>query len=147
MQRLFGCLLALAVIFSTGCANRATATVAPGSDLNQTQQFYVVKLAPDGRGIHELIAARLNTMGYRARAGVSTEPPEGTDVVVTYKDKWMWDITMYMIELTITMRDPKTDFPLASGNSMHTSLTRKSPEEMVEEVLKNIFAKQTTAAR
>jgi hypothetical protein len=50
----------------------------------------------------------------------------------------MWDITMYMIELTIDFRDPKTSFPLATGTSMHTSLTRKSPEEMVEEVLTNI---------
>jgi hypothetical protein len=51
----------------------------------------------------------------------------------------MWDITMYMLELTITMSDAKTDFTLASGNSYHTSLTRKSPEEMVAEVLGNIF--------
>jgi hypothetical protein len=50
----------------------------------------------------------------------------------------MWDITMYMLELTINFRDPKNNFPLASGNSFHTSLTRKSPEEMVDEVLNNI---------
>jgi len=28
--------------------------------------------------------------------------------------------------------------PIATGNSLHTSLTRKSPEEMVDEVLSNI---------
>ena len=54
----------------------------------------------------------------------------------TYKDKWMWDITMYMIELTITFREPGTDYPLAEGNSYHTSLTRKSPEEMVDDKMK-----------
>jgi len=58
---------------------------------------------------------------------------------VTYVDKWMWDITMYLLELTITIRDPQTDYPLANGNSYHTSLTRKSPPEMVDEVLGNIF--------
>lgn len=61
------------------------------------------------------------------------------DAVITYVDKWMWDITMYMIELTIQVRDPKTDFTLAVGNSYHTSLTRKSPTEMVDEVMANIF--------
>lgn len=51
----------------------------------------------------------------------------------------MWDITMYMLELTITLRDPVNNTPLAVGNSLHSSLTRKSPEEMVDEVLTNIF--------
>ena len=63
------------------------------------------------------------------------------DIAVDYADKWMWDITMYMKELTITFRDPKTNVPLGSGNSFHGSLTRKSPKEMVDEVLTNIFNK------
>ncbi|MDP2279487.1 MAG: hypothetical protein Q8K51_14830, partial [Nitrospirota bacterium] len=53
-----------------------------------------------------------------------------------------WDITMFMLELTITLRNPTNNFPMAVGNSYHTSLTRKSPEEMVEEVLTNIFNSQ-----
>ena len=126
--------------------NRATATVSPGSSLDTSKTYYVVKLGPDGRGIHELIAAQLNKMGYKATAGLDYDRPKDADVIVTYKDKWMWDITMYMIELTITMREPQSDFPMASGNSMHTSLTRKSPEEMVADVLGNIFAKQQSAA-
>ena len=66
--------------------------------------------------------------------------PAATDISVTYIDKWMWDITMYMVELTIDFRDPKTNFPLATGNSLHTSLTRKSPDAMVDEVLNNILS-------
>ena len=49
-----------------------------------------------------------------------------------------------MLELTITLRDPETKFPMATGNSYHTSLTRLSPEEMVEEVLGSIFAQQSS---
>jgi hypothetical protein len=57
----------------------------------------------------------------------------------------VWDITLYLLELTVTLRDADNNFPLAVGNSYHTSLTRKSPDEMVEEVMTNIFntAKQT----
>jgi hypothetical protein len=51
----------------------------------------------------------------------------------------MWDMTMYMIELTITIRNPANNYPLATGNSYHTSLSRKSPPEMVDEVMANIF--------
>jgi hypothetical protein len=66
--------------------------------------------------------------------------------IVTYVDRWMWDMTLYLLELTVTLRDATNDFPLAVGNSYHTSLTRLSPEEMVDEVIGNIFkaAKQTT---
>ena len=99
--------------------------------------MHVSKLEADGRGIDALIADKLRTRGYTVTHGA--EKPSNVDAMVTYKDKWMWDITMYMLELTITIRDPKNDFPLASGNSFHTSLTRKSPTEMVDEVVENIF--------
>ena len=48
-------------------------------------------------------------------------------------------MTMYMIELTIVVRNTQSNFPLATGHSLHTSLTRLSPQEMVNEVLTNIF--------
>jgi hypothetical protein len=122
----------------SGCAvNRATATVENPASLNGLKTVHVSKLAADGRGIDGLIADKLRTRGYAVTNG--TEKPSNVDALVTYKDKWMWDITMYMLELTITIRDPQTDFPLATGNSFHTSLTRKSPTEMVDEVIENIF--------
>lgn len=52
-----------------------------------------------------------------------------------------------MLELTVTLRDPVTSFPMAVGNSFHTSLTRKSPDEMVDEMLGNVInAGKPTAA-
>lgn len=127
-----------------GCAaNRATSQVTPGTDLDALNAFYVVKTTSDKRGTNQLISNRLNEMGHHATTGPETSLPDNIDAVVTYQDKWMWDITMYMLELTITFREPGSDFPLAEGNSYHTSLTRKSPEEMVEEVLTNIFSGST----
>ena len=99
------------------------------------------KLGPDGRGINKLISDKLVYMGYKSTTGLGVDIQSNVDIVVDYADKWMWDITMYMKELTITFRDPKTDVPLGSGNSFHGSLTRKSPKEMVDEVLTNIFNK------
>lgn len=131
-------LLLVVIFFSSGCAvNRATATLDPTADLVDIDSIYVTKLALDKRGVNLLIVDKLKSMGYTVSTGDDTPP--SVDVVVTYKDRWMWDITMYMIELTVTIRDSKTNFPLASGNSYHTSLTRKSPEEMVSEVIDNIF--------
>ncbi|MES2262403.1 MAG: hypothetical protein V4724_28095 [Pseudomonadota bacterium] len=124
----------------TGCAvNQASATLTPGADLAQVKSAYVVKLPKDERGINDLISANLEKRGYAVTKGPELNGPYNADVAVTYIDKWMWDITMYMIELTINVRDPKTGFPMAVGKSLHTSLTRKSPPEMVEEVIDNIL--------
>lgn len=141
IKRLLPILAVLGVLwFVSGCAiNKATASLTPGSSLSGVKSFYVVKLPEDKNGVDELIRKRLATMGYSATVGPEKSPPYNADAVVTYVDKWMWDMTMYMIELTVTVRNPSSSFPMATGNSMHTSLSRKSPEEMVEEVLTNIF--------
>lgn len=124
----------------TGCAvNKASATLSPGADLSKVKTAYVVNQPKDQKGIDDLIKTNLEKRGYVVTKGPESTSPYSADVAVTYVDKWMWDITMYMIELTINLRDPKTGFPLAVGNSLHTSLTRKSPPEMVDEVIENIF--------
>ncbi|MDH5515689.1 MAG: hypothetical protein OEY45_11085 [Gammaproteobacteria bacterium] len=127
-------LLSLLVLLH-GCAvNKATATVDQTTDLSALKMFHVKKYSKDTRDTNVLIENKLTEMGFHI-SGTETE----VDAIVTYVDKWWWDITMYMLELTITLRDPGSDFPLATGHSLHTSLTRKSPEGMVDEVLTNIF--------
>ena len=138
LVRISTCVAALVLLLLTGCAvNRATATVDPTANLAGIKTVHVVQLEKDERGVNKLIADRLNTMGFNATTSLTKTAD--TDAIVTYADKWMWDITMYMIELTVVVRDPKNDFALATGNSLHTSLTRKSPVEMVDEVTANIF--------
>lgn len=132
-------LLVAALASMTGCAtNRAGASLMAGADLSKVKSVYVVKAPEDTRGIDELIKANLQKRGYQVSGGPALKPPYQADGVVTYVDKWMWDITMYMLQLTITVRDA-SEFPLANGNSLHTSLTRKSPPEMVDEVVTNIL--------
>jgi hypothetical protein len=124
----------------SGCAvNQATASVTPGTDLKAMKSFYVVKAAEEKRDTNQLIVDFLTKKGYAATTGPELTPPYNADGVVTYIDKWFWDITMYMLELTINVRNPKDNFPVAVGNSLHTSLTRLSPPEMVGEVMSNIY--------
>jgi hypothetical protein len=140
LKRIIGLLSAVVIasVFMTGCAvNRATATVDPSAQLDKLRTVQVKKLEGEDGTVRKLIADNLRARGYAV--ATDGQAQEKVDAVVTYVDKWMWDITMYLLELTITIRDPQTDYPLANGNSYHTSLTRKSPPEMVDEVLGNIF--------
>ena len=143
-------LLFIALLFACGCINRATATLEPGANLSAIKSYYVVHQPKDTHGIHDLIRDRLLKDGLIATSG--PELAQGSykaDSVITYIDRWVWDLTLYLLELTVTLRDATNGFPMAVGNSFHTSLTRKSPEEMVDEVMTNIFnaAKHTTPQR
>jgi hypothetical protein len=135
--------LTIIVVLISGCATSLVSDVDPQTDLSSLQSFYVVNQPADKRSIESMIASELNSMGKKDTAGSDPKPPEQVDAVVTYVDKWMWDITMYLIELRIDIRDPETNYKLATGHSYRTSLARKSPEEMVKEVLGEIFKGQS----
>lgn len=130
------------LLFLSGCVNQSVATLSPGTNLSKAKSFYVVSLPADKRSIDKLICDQLIKMGYAARSGPELPAAQyNADVVVTYGDKWAWDMTMYMLELSITFRDPASGYPLATGKAMHGSLSRRSPQAMVEETLGLIFNK------
>lgn len=125
-------------LFLTGCVNIATAKVEPGANLASIKTMYVKQLPADKRGVNEIVADKFRSKGVKVKTGVD-DPSEPVDALVTYADKWMWDITMYMIELNLAVREPKSQTPIATGYSKHGSLTRLSPKEMVDEVVDNIY--------
>jgi hypothetical protein len=135
-------LLGLALgLFLSGCASMSSQK-APNTDLSTLKSFYVVQLAADERGIDKVIAGQLIAMGFTATNGKADQTPQNVDAIITYQDRWMWDLSMYMMELNIQVRAPKTQMTLASGKSFRPSLQRRSPEEMAKEVLTSIFAQK-----
>lgn len=130
-----------------GCSSVQKGSVLPGNDLSVIKKVYVVHLEKDGRNVNRLIADELVSRGITATTGEASQMPADVDAVITYQDKWMWDMTMYMIQLDIQFRKPVTEVPMATGSSMRTSLARKSPENMVKEVLDQIFAKAGLSVR
>ncbi len=136
-----GACVLVALASTTGCAvNRAEATLMADADLSHVKTIYVVHSDESKHPVDKDLQAAFEKRGYVVTTGPAQKPPYAQDAVVTYVDKWMWDLTMYEIELTATVRSPANEFPLATGHSMHTSLTRKSPAEMADEVVANILA-------
>lgn len=133
-------IIAVLLLFS-GCANRSVVDRHPSFSLETIKTLHIKNSDGGGDELIPVMVRKLNELGYTDVTS-GDEIPATADAVLTYQDKWMWDITMYMMELTITMRDKDSWTALATGNSMHGSLTRKSEEEMVDEVLRNIFTPQ-----
>jgi len=134
-------LVLLLSLFGSGCATMSSNS-APGTDLSKVKRVYVVHLPADKRGINQIIADQLNLLGFQATTGEASSVPSDVDATLTYQDKWMWDITMYMIELNVQLRQPKTEMSLATARSYRPSLQRKSPPEMVKEVVTELFKKK-----
>ena len=130
--------IVLITLLLTACASSNSAR-APDADLHRLKTMYVARLPADERGIEKLIANRLTVLGYQCTSGDAQTPAAPVDAIVTYQDRWMWDITMYMIKLDVQIHDGKTGAILANGEVMRPSLQRKSPEGMVEETLGVVF--------
>jgi hypothetical protein len=127
-----------ALLLLTACATSNSAR-APDVDLHKLKTFYVARVPEDGRGIEKIIAKSLTDRGYQSSSGDTPTPPARVDAVVTYQDRWMWDMTMYMIKLDLQVHDGASGAVLAKSEVMRPSLQRKSPEGMVNEALDLVF--------
>jgi hypothetical protein len=131
-------LIGCAALMLGACATLDSAR-APDANVKSLKSFYVTRAPEDERGIEKIIAARLSAMGYTATSGDAPQSPDRVDAVVTYQDRWMWDITMYMIKLDVQIHDGNSGAVLARAQAVRPSLQRKSPEGMVQEVLAELF--------
>ena len=137
-------MICLSIMFLiTGCSTKLTSNVAPGSTFEEMGKTFVVRFGPDKRELNSIIADKLTLMGYPAVAGEASNIPADVNTLVTYQDNWQWDITNYMIKIKIQFRDGKSRELIIEGVSYRTSLVRKSPEEMIEETLIEMFKKKS----
>jgi hypothetical protein len=131
---------AFLLLLAGGCGYAQQAHfVRPDTSLASSERVYVIQNEADDWEIGAKIVDALASRGIRAGRGSRATVPADTHVVVTYEDHWMWDITMYMLSLKVDFRDAETDALVASGQSYRTSLYRKSPETMVEEVMAGVL--------
>ncbi len=135
-------LIVILLLFGVaGCAmQNLEARSIPGSVLGSQDSYYVVHHEADKRNIDVTIANQLKAMGlHNISSGPEINKPSGTDIVVLYEDRWMWDITNYLLFLKIQFRDANSNLLLARGKSYRTSLARISVDSMVQETLDEIF--------
>ncbi|MGB5964664.1 MAG: hypothetical protein WBG65_03920 [Sulfurimonadaceae bacterium] len=132
----------LLILNITGCSITSNeAKLIPYHDKVSMNKFYVVENSKDKENVASIISKNLQDKGYQATSGNEGSVPNDVDVIVTYEDRWMWDMSMYMIQLNIELRNSKNEFPIVAGETIRTSLSRKTPEEMVAETLIIMFEK------
>ena len=136
-------LLFLLVASGFGCASGAArfAEPLPGSRLFEMQSFYVQHQPDDPRDIHLDIREELRAFGKTVDAGKG--PPTGEyDAVITYVDRYVWDITMFCAQLTVYVRDTRTGFITATGWSWRPSTVRKTPKGHARLIFTEMFGEE-----
>jgi hypothetical protein len=112
---------------------------APGASLRGKRLFYVERHPDEDWGFHQTIADEITMMGYKASAGEPNQGPAGVDAIVTYVDKWHWDVSPYMFSLDLRILDPKTRSLLVKTRNVRPSLVRRNPKQMAQENLRSTF--------
>ncbi len=135
-------LLAAALVVLTGCyVQYVNSRVLPDTVIGPDKTYYVVRHANDARQIDLAVANEMRAMGlHQVSSGLAADMPANTEVVVLYEDRWMWDMTNYLLMLKIQFRDASNNVLIARGQSVRTSLVRKTVEEMVQETLVAVFS-------
>jgi hypothetical protein len=130
--------LLVASAWLVGC----TATSLDGIRLTdvhpQTAVFFVRRHAEDTRNLDQIIAARMIARGISA---TTTAPDAGYDYLVTYIDRWHWDMRMYLIDMRIDVRDGRSNVLVATGRSFQTSLSAmgQTHTDIIDKVVRVII--------
>lgn len=124
------------ILLFSGCAVISQEAFVVANKPN-VKSYFVEHQPNDKRGINELIKSRIKQQGFNI-----VNSRTDADIIVNYIDLWYWDFKNYLLNLRIIFRDSSDSFPIIVGNSVRSSLVRKDPDFMVNEVLTKMFEKQ-----
>jgi len=136
--------LVVILICASSCSHVYSRT-AKNVNLSQFKHPYIVHTLTDGRGIDTIITRELIKLGYDASHGPITMLPKNADCIIRYHDRWTFDFTTYMIQLDLQVSTARPEKLVAEDSYFRPSVTGGSEVDMVDVVLKRIFAPHNPA--
>jgi hypothetical protein len=133
MNRLRALVVLVPAIFWMGCSYTSLDGLRMPAAPSEAV-FFVRNHGADERQLDSAIADALQRHGLNATA----EETETYDYLVTYIDRWQWDMRNYLIDLRIDVRDAKSNVLVGTARSYQTSLSAmgETHEEIIEEVVR-----------
>lgn len=130
-----------AAVLLTACVGNTSGQLTLPKDVAQQGTYYVQRPPADQRDLAALIAKNMQARSMQVTSGPESAKPADVTYVVTYVDKWMWDMRMYLYDLRIELRDAKDQSVLGFGQSMQSSLKAmgQSHEDVIDTALDQLF--------
>jgi hypothetical protein len=132
-------LLLLPAMALCSCALSLKTERAPGVSVTDKRVFYVERHPEEDWGLHQILADEISMLGYQASAGEAGRQPSNADAIVTYNDKWWWDLSPYMLELNVRVLDANSRSLIVKTRNYRTSLFRRNPKTMARETIRATF--------
>jgi len=132
--------VALLGLTAIGCSG-ATATRLVAHTRTDNAAFWVENHGNDGRQLEQIIAGALTKRGLDAASGSLGQRPENADFVVTYVDRWGWDMRTYLQEIRIDVTDARSGAIVGTSRSHQSSLPAmgKTYAEIIETTVNNLL--------
>lgn len=143
LSRLFAISL---IALSSACAVKKEVIVGAGAI--GTHHSAALLAAADGNSpaMDAIFQSELKARGFNSVQGApaGTKQAANVDVIVEYVDVWRWDLSMYLESISVRFYDPRNGGVIAVANwgqkdQMFHSYPK--PEDVVREVLSDVFAK------
>jgi hypothetical protein len=124
-----------------GCVGNTSGQLTLPKEQVRAGSYFVERHDKDDRDLASTIAKVMQARGLQATAGTAAQRPAEATYLVTYVDKWMWDMRMYLYDLRIDLRDARDRSILGYGQSMQSSLKAmgKSHEDVINLALDQLF--------
>lgn len=136
----FAAILAVAAMAS-GCIGNTSGQMTLPAAVASESSYFVERHANDSRDLASTIAERMRARGLKAASGTAAERKPEYTYVVSYTDRWYWDMRMYLADLRIEVRDPKDQSIVGFGQSSQSSLKAmgKTHVDIVDTALHELF--------
>jgi hypothetical protein len=104
--------------------------------------YFVARSPSDGRDLAAIIVERMKARGLEASTGALAPP--NANYVVSYVDRWQWDLRMYLWDMRIEVRDAKDQSIIGYGESAQSSLKAmgKNFGDIIDIALDQLFNKK-----
>jgi len=140
---LLRCFSVLAVAAALGgCVANKAGNLSISKEVADQSTYYVERQPKDEHNLAATIAQRMQARGLKATAEQAGAARPQCDYIVSYTDKWMWDMRMYLYDLRIDLRDANDQSVVGFGQSMQSSLEAmgKSYEDIIDIALDELFS-------
>lgn len=133
--------LGLLALLLVGCVANTSGQLTLPKEQVQAGSYFVQRHEKDDRDLASTIAKAMQARGLQATAGTVAQRPAEAAYIVTYVDKWMWDMRMYLYDLRIDLRDARDQSILGYGQSMQSSLKAmgQTHEDIINRALDQLF--------
>ena len=136
--------LLLSIVFvallALACAGQSANPLSPAAR-EPSASFYVENHGNDGRNLQQLIADTMRLKGLQVTAGAIGGQPNNVTYIVSYADRWGWDMRTFLARITIEVRDARSGSVVANSTKYQDSLAAmgKSYEEIVAATATALF--------